>query len=168
MTKQWIRDEDGMILVVILVAILVVTSPTTSYYIILMAILVVILVLIHNTQGRRWDDADLVGCFRGQLGGTEAARWPRVDDHIHHYGVHGNAEDVQCSWWWLQQCWGATPRSVTTMATRASTSPQPRFQSQSLEIDTGNISSPGPPQLCHLLDQLWGQPLGPRHWPALS
>ena len=86
-----------MILVVILVAILVVTSPTTSYYIILMAILVVILVLIHNTQGRRWDDADLVGCFRGQLGGTEAARWPRVDDHIHHYGVHGNAEDVQCS-----------------------------------------------------------------------
>ena len=59
-----------------------------------MAILVVILVLIHNTQGRRWDDADLVGCFRGQLGGAEAARWPRVDDHIHHYGVHGNAEDV--------------------------------------------------------------------------
>ena len=56
------------------------TSDHTSGHTLLVAILVV----IHNTQGRRWDDADLVGCFRGQPGGAEAARWPRVDDHIHH------------------------------------------------------------------------------------
>ena len=31
-----------------------------------------------HIQGRRWDDTDPVGGFRGQLGGTETARWQRV------------------------------------------------------------------------------------------